>query len=1232
MTRILLSAAEITVTMSAVILLLILVNRTAGDRFTAGCRYILWCIVMLRLAVPVGAPFQNALIRLEVPSAAETVSFTAEVSDAAQLPVRDAEEKTPSASAETDALPDSAIISPETQENNALPDGIDALIFIGEQDGTDLTPENTVPEADMPDNVQPTRKAPDPERILQWAAVIYLVGAAGYFAFCMTEHLLTAGLLRSSRRTVSHEMQAVYAEQCEKCGIRKRPALYASARVTSPMLFGYFRPCILLPLNMNCPEKAAGILRHELIHRKRGDLWVKLICLIARSFHWFNPLVHMAAGRCCREMELSCDEKVLDGLGEEERKEYGRIMLDVVKYCRRRYSGLTTQFNPRRNVVFERFENILDMRRKKRGAALIALMLAVSLSAGMVLSCTVQSEDTGSSEANSDGSGSAEDLTGTDESYKNSKPAGTERILTEAEIGSYQIAYRSAEAVRELYRIEYDEMLACLAEWNRNSALAETEQSVRKAHDYTELARTYYREYRYAAEFLEKQVPGAMFSSGGIRIPLSPEYSERVVIMHSTAGDAFALVCGKKGDAVTELFRITRYAADELISAEECELDTCYFAFDNRYYYAVQHPYHVGNELRDDIIAEVKEVFLSANPGVTAVNNAVVGCLVSTLAGASYEHCWNNMKNGLWAPSAVIHADVVKGISARLVNRMFEALERGESAAALKVSGVELNGEIAPLNDVILPEDAEIPDPIAADRMDDYFFISRYDGETLYYRIPMGKQYVMQIRFLLSRSVLRFQSVEICRNDGMSESEYNRPASELYDLYHKGTLTAQKLMQYPSVHRDLLDIITEIAENVENGDTQKRDNYSIKAALTDQTKLILPSMYEISAYFRQWEGGDIVYLYRCTAGTYARIEVSVGSSLELKEVSIGNITDLIHDYGDLYALYQADVITHEGLYTHDTVMEMGAELVNTVLSAFRRGMNPNALFAGEGYAEPVVYPGGGAIISDIQPERMRAYAEGEYVGISRVEHPYDCYRIPLHGGFRLEIWYELSEKGMRGINVRIADTIPGSYRTLSRSELYRKVREGDAALPVVLQMIPVQTELSELFEEVFTPLSRKGYPGLTDCPAIQPAGVDRLVAMSSMGKPVLCYSPDGKILYEAGLTLVSDERTSRLEASYVGVRNIGERNLTVLTDCFVDSRRVDCALTLPDLYAFDTVRVHRILNPDGTESCIAQLTLDGESVYLQADVTEAGENVYRCHAGGNPRVLSEAEAENLLNQ
>ena len=229
----------------------------------------------------------------------------------------------------------------------------------------------------------------------------------------------------------------IYAEQCRRCGIRRKPELYASARVTSPMLFGYFPPCILVPLNIHCPEKAAGILRHELVHWKRGDLWVKLICLIAQSFHWFNPLVHMAAGRCCREMEMSCDESVLDGLGEEERKEYVLIMLDVVKFCRRRYSGLTTQFNPRRNVVFERFENILDMRRKNRGAALIALVLAVSLCAGMVLSCTVQSESGDIAGQNRDNPSESMESDEQErdpvdeallkEAYKNNKPVGKDK-------------------------------------------------------------------------------------------------------------------------------------------------------------------------------------------------------------------------------------------------------------------------------------------------------------------------------------------------------------------------------------------------------------------------------------------------------------------------------------------------------------------------------------------------------------------------------------------------------------------------------------------------------------------------------------------------------------------------------------------------------------------------------------------------------------------------------------
>ncbi len=1252
MTHILLSAAEITVTMSAVILLLILVNRAAGERFTAKCRYILWCIVMLRLAIPVGAPFQSTLIRLEVPAELMTqeISMPAEEeipgddggSDRTVLP------ETTSQPSETL----SGVISAEKKDNDALPEGISGLIFISEsQPEEDFSMQTGIEQTDVPELTESVEgnnaeKSFSGEMLLNWLAGIYLACAAGFFGLRMAEHLITAKILRSSRRTVAKEMQAVCAEQCRRCGIRRKPELYASARVTSPMLFGYFRPCILLPLNIDCPEKAAGILRHELIHWKRGDLWVKLICLIAQSFHWFNPLVHMAAGRCCREMELSCDESVLDGLGEEERKEYGLIMLDVVKFCRRRYSGLTTQFNPRRNVVFERFENILDMRRKNRGAALIALVLAVSMCAGMVLSCTVQSDSgdiTGQNRENPSESMESDeqerahvDEALVKEAYKNSKPVGKVRKITDPELGHVNMAFAAVDILWKDYRIEYEEMLEYMNAWNQNQLKANQETDSGKAHTYADLARTYRKEYRYAAEYLEEMFPKAMFCSDGIRIRIPVNHKDRVMILPGNDDTAFAIAYEKKDDGITELFRIIRLTADRLLPVEEYDLDTTYFACDGQYYYAVQYPYHVKNDLRDDVIASVCHTFITGNPGMKAVSDASVQSMAEKLADASYETCWNNMAAGLWSPASVVYTDVVKGISAKLVNRMLEHLERGESIADLKITGVQLTADVAPTVELTLPEGVSVPDPITAEEMSSFFVGNRYDPSCLYYRIPVDDSYALEIRFLFSQSKLRFQSVVMVNRSDLSDYDYNTSAAELYDLYHDGKLTAKQLMQYPAVQYDLLEIITEVTDNVENKDTAGRKNYSVGAIqkkLEEGYKMVIPTMTEMGNYFRMWEGGDIVYLYRCISGIYARIEVTVGTSLELKSASMGYITDLITDYSELYALYEAGEITREALYTHDTVLEMGTELVNTILSAFRRDMNPNALFAGEEYAAPVTYPGGGVIISDIQPEKLKSYAEGDYGSYSAVEHPYDCYRIPLHGGFRLEIWYELSEGGMRGIHVRLAEVMPSSYRTLSKSVLYQKVRNGEAKLTGILKAGTVQSDISDLFQRVFYPLSRKEYVGYLepwDCPGIANGSVARLIAMSSMGEPILCYSPDGKILYEAGLKLLSDDQSSRLEASYIGVRIIGERKLTVLTDCFVDSERVECALTLPDLYAFDTVKVHWILNMDGRDRCLAELIRGENSTWILADVAETIGKVYVCDAGDDPHVLSESEAAELL--
>jgi beta-lactamase regulating signal transducer with metallopeptidase domain len=79
------------------------------------------------------------------------------------------------------------------------------------------------------------------------------------------------------------------------------------------MLIGFFRPALLLPSAEITSDGLVLILRHELIHLKRHDLWYKALVLLATVIHWFNPVVYIMAKAIAAQCEISCDEQVLQG-------------------------------------------------------------------------------------------------------------------------------------------------------------------------------------------------------------------------------------------------------------------------------------------------------------------------------------------------------------------------------------------------------------------------------------------------------------------------------------------------------------------------------------------------------------------------------------------------------------------------------------------------------------------------------------------------------------------------------------------------------------------------------------------------------------------------------------------------------------------------------------------------------------------------------------------------------
>ena len=100
----------------------------------------------------------------------------------------------------------------------------------------------------------------------------------------------------------------------------------------------------------------------------------------------------------------------------------------------------------------------------------------------------------------------------------------------------------------------------------------------------------------------------------------------------------------------------------------------------------------------------------------------------------------------------------------------------------------------------------------------------------------------------------------------------------------------------------------------------------------------------------------------------------------------------------------------------------------------------------------------------------------------------------------------------------------------------------------------------------------------------------------------------------------------------MAVRKYGDGDLTVLTDCYVGNARVECTLTLPPVYGFESVKVHGILNTEGRDRCLAELIRGEDSTWILADVAETIGKVYVCDAGDDPHVLSESEAAELLIQ
>ena len=208
----------------------------------------------------------------------------------------------------------------------------------------------------------------------------YLAGAAAFLLCQGVSYVRFRRTVRRWRSGVTRgDYRALLQDTARSLNVTA-PEMFVCEAISTPAVTGLFRPTLLLPHEGYDLNDLRYILRHELCHLKRRDMLFKLVLLAANAMHWFNPVVYLMLRQADEDIELACDSAATDGLDRAERAAYSRTLLAAVQSHVRALPA-TTCFGGTVERLKRRITNVLGAQ-KKRGLGVVALVLALTLTAG----------------------------------------------------------------------------------------------------------------------------------------------------------------------------------------------------------------------------------------------------------------------------------------------------------------------------------------------------------------------------------------------------------------------------------------------------------------------------------------------------------------------------------------------------------------------------------------------------------------------------------------------------------------------------------------------------------------------------------------------------------------------------------------------------------------------------------------------------------------------------------
>ena len=163
---------------------------------------------------------------------------------------------------------------------------------------------------------------------------IWIVGMLAMMILVIKSSLRLRTIKKSALPLQNSKVRRLYNKCLNEMKITRNIPVYSTAFLKSPIIVGFLKPCIYLPIHLISDYHESDMrymLLHELQHYRHKDAIANYLMNFAGVLYWFNPFVWFALREMRNDREVACDTSVLKMLEEDDYENYGNTLINFIE-------------------------------------------------------------------------------------------------------------------------------------------------------------------------------------------------------------------------------------------------------------------------------------------------------------------------------------------------------------------------------------------------------------------------------------------------------------------------------------------------------------------------------------------------------------------------------------------------------------------------------------------------------------------------------------------------------------------------------------------------------------------------------------------------------------------------------------------------------------------------------------------------------------------------------------